>query len=325
MIYKNVDMCDGQNVTLSGKVKKPSFRISKNGNHYTIFTLQDVSNINIRVFSLNYLPIHTGDMVKVSGRFHKRLFKKNYPAEINTSIKNVIVLARNHYLRNIRLSLIILFVLIVAFLIYRLRKKNKNKVYQNTSVISGTISTSSTSLRPRRTSTVTGHFPKTNTSSIWKSTAMDEMHYEMGIAFERYTMSLFNKDDWSIVDYSKDLSKKFNRRVESDSNPDFTMRHKITNNIVSIECKYRSEIVYIGNYYGVQWAKSYQIRNYSEFSKRTKYPVFIAIGIGGLPSDPEKVFMLPLRCLKNSFVGIKYLEKFKRNSKNIFTLKSLKS
>ncbi len=199
-------------------------------------------------------------------------------------------------------------------------KKNKDKVYRNVDGISGTISTSSMPSRLQRTSTATELSPKTSASPAQRSAATDEMYYEMGIRFESYIMSLFNKNDWSIVDYTKDLSKKFDRRVESDSDPDFTIRHKITDNIVSIECKYRSKTVYIGSGYGVQWAESYQIRNYNEFSKRTKYPVFIAIGIEGSPSNPEKIFILPLSCLKDPFVGIKYLEKFKRNSKNIFTI-----
>ncbi len=319
MIYKNVDVCDGQNITLTGKVKKPSFRISKNGSRYTIFILQDIANIKIKVFSYGYLPIHTGNIIRVSGIFNKESLKKDYPAEIATNIKNILVLKTVHYLRNI-LLLIILFVAIIAFLIYRLHKRNKDKVYRNTGVISRTISTSLMPSRPRRTLVATGLYSNTNSAQTRRSTAADEMHYEMGIKFESYIMSLFNKNDWSIVDYTKDLSKKLHRRVESDSDPDFTMRHKITDNIVSIECKYRSKITYIGSGYGVKWAKSYQIRNYNEFSKRTKYTVFVVIGIGGLPSNPEKIFILPLSCLKDPFVGIKYLEKFKRNSKNIFTI-----
>lgn len=66
-------------------------------------------------------------------------------------------------------------------------------------------------------------------------------NYNKGLEFERFIQNKFPKEDWTIVEYTKDLHKKFNRFVEADSNPDFIFRKKINEKIIAIECKYRSD------------------------------------------------------------------------------------
>lgn len=148
--------------------------------------------------------------------------------------------------------------------------------------------------------------------------------YEVGIAFETYVQSLFDGKDWRMVNYTKDAFKKFGRKVESDSDPDFVMRHKDTNEVIAIECKYRSKFMKGLNAYGITWAEKHQIENYNAFWEKTKYPVFAIIGIGGAPSKPKRIFTVPLYQLKYPFASGDYLQQFERHPKDKFTIEEFK-
>jgi hypothetical protein len=45
---------------------------------------------------------------------------------------------------------------------------------------------------------------------------------------------------------------------------------------------------------GIDWAKPFQIQTYINYQAQNRIPVFIAIGIGGRPKKPEKLFVTPL-------------------------------
>lgn len=153
----------------------------------------------------------------------------------------------------------------------------------------------------------------------------DEERKEMGTSFENYVQSLFDQKDWLIVDRTKDLSKTLGRRVESDSNPDFIFKHKDTGKIVAIECKYRSDFALGKSGHGICWtAGDYQIKKYNEFSEKAGFPVFAAIGIGGIPSNPHQLFLTPLYALKYRWASKDYLERFERSVKSQVTLEELR-
>ena len=82
----------------------------------------------------------------------------------------------------------------------------------------------------------------------------------------------------------------FGRPVESDQNPDMTMRYIRTNELFSIECKFRSS----GHDDKVSWARSDQIINYLVYGQKNKRPVFVIIGLGGSPDNPKRMFCVPI-------------------------------
>ena len=281
-VYKNTDLCDGQNVTLTGRVTSLEFPISAKGNKYTTFMLDDATATPLKVFSYTHLPLSEGDTVKVSGTFHKVVPGANYnfTMQIVTTPENVFVVKPAESLLNKLLPALITFLIIlVGFIAYKRYKRYKISV--------GT-------------------------------------KYEAGISLENYVLSLFDMRDWSIVDYTKDLSKKFGRKVESDSNPDFVMRHKDTNKVIAIECKYKSRFMRGVKEHGITWASEYQIKNYNAFREKTNYHVFAVIGIGGSPSKPKSMFIVPLYRLKYPFASEDYLRKFERSPKNKFTIEEFK-
>ena len=58
----------------------------------------------------------------------------------------------------------------------------------------------------------------------------------------------------------------------------------------AIECKWRKEF----RDGKIDWARNDQICVYRMFQDQVRIPVFVAIGIGGEPDSPEKLFLTPL-------------------------------
>ena len=58
----------------------------------------------------------------------------------------------------------------------------------------------------------------------------------------------------------------------------------------AVECKWRKEF----RDGQISWATDAQICAYRMFQDQVRMPVFVAIGIGGEPDNPEKLFLTPL-------------------------------
>lgn len=117
-----------------------------------------------------------------------------------------------------------------------------------------------------------------------------EKYLKMGIEFERYVLHLFPPDEFSIVDYTKDVLKKMDVRVESDLNPDLEVRHIESDTVFFVECKFRSGL-YKGN---LSWTRESQLERYNDFAFINEIPVFVVIGLGGEPASPKRMFCIPL-------------------------------
>jgi hypothetical protein len=144
-------------------------------------------------------------------------------------------------------------------------------------------------------------------------------NYEKGLRFEKYVINLFNQQFFDLVSHNE--SKKQSRKENLPGNhsaispdPDITLmlfgRRKYK---FAIECKWRSRF-YNGK---ITWAEDYQIRNYKEYGKYNGIRVFVAIGIGGEPSDPNELFVTPLHYIEHSSEAhrddlLKYVRKPRR-------------
>lgn len=67
---------------------------------------------------------------------------------------------------------------------------------------------------------------------------------------------------------------------------------------------------------GIQWARKEQIYNYKRYSEKNNIPVFVVIGVGRNPENPEDVFVIPLDDLIEPFLTLDFLAKYKRLDKN---------
>jgi hypothetical protein len=155
------------------------------------------------------------------------------------------------------------------------------------------------------------------TVRVWMPDDIQES-MDKGHEFEKYVAGLFKlkNDYFAIITWNTDHSdKRAGIRVESDSNPDFVIRYKPTNEHFAVECKWRAYSYYNQNIrdYVIKWAEAYQIKNYQQYSKQHGIPVFIVIGLAGRPSNPEMVFCLPLDVARYPEIFPSVLEKYERN------------
>lgn len=151
---------------------------------------------------------------------------------------------------------------------------------------------------------------KSNDSSLNNN----EENHNKGVIFEQYVLNLFAPSFFSLYDCTRDNSKHFNRKVESDQNPDITMRYIPKNELFSIECKFRS-----GAYDDkVSWARYDQIINYLSYAAQNKRPVFVVIGLGGRPDNPNRMFCIPIEDAKYPELFISRLRKYERKPSDKF-------
>ncbi|HEY4499084.1 MAG TPA: DUF6804 family protein [Candidatus Paceibacterota bacterium] len=116
--------------------------------------------------------------------------------------------------------------------------------------------------------------------------------YWKGTRFEQYVSTLFPEPDFVIQDRTRDVSKFLNRRVESDTHPDFLFRNQKTGKSFAVECKWRGKWAQgSSGELGLWWNKA-QGNRYNTYQKESGIPVFVALGIGGSPEKPQEVYFL---------------------------------
>ena len=149
-------------------------------------------------------------------------------------------------------------------------------------------------------------------------TRMIDKNKESGNIFEGYIASRFNKAYFTLKNWAGD---KYYQGIyaEATVNPDLLLCFRMGNveENFAVECKYRSY------YYqsGIEWTKENQIETYRRYESESKIPVFIAIGVGGTPDDPNDLFLIPLREIESVFLPKSFLIKYRKldfKTKNFF-------
>jgi uncharacterized RDD family membrane protein YckC/uncharacterized protein YutD len=143
-----------------------------------------------------------------------------------------------------------------------------------------------------------------------------DARFEEGKQFERYVAHLF-KNYYTIEDWTQDNSDKIKGFfVESNMNPDLTIRYNPTQERFAVECKWRSSSFYsaLKNEKVIQVAQESQLSRYQKFSENKGIPVFIVLGVGGTPDNPLEVYCIPLNKISSIEMPISSLIQFKRSS-----------
>ena len=144
-------------------------------------------------------------------------------------------------------------------------------------------------------------------------------NYDKGVEFEKYVVGLFNDKYFAIHDWTRDLSdKRKGIRVESDSNPDLTIRYKPTDEKFAVECKFRSNL-YKNK---LCWTTYGKLKQYNLFAYENAIPTFIVIGFRGEPHNPERMFCIPLEEVKYPELYASVFEKFERDPDKRFFWKN---
>lgn len=147
------------------------------------------------------------------------------------------------------------------------------------------------------------------------SKSISDENKEKGDTFEKYIVKNFSPKYFTLQEWRSD---KYVDGVYAVSNhfPDlevvFELKSKGVKEAFAIECKWRKN--YFKN--GVEWAKNYQIENYKEYAEKVNIPVFVVIGMGGKPSKPNELFIVPLSEIKSNILTKSELEKYKKDSSN---------
>src|SRR5689334_417135 len=120
--------------------------------------------------------------------------------------------------------------------------------------------------------------------------------FAKGHAFEDFIVTLFNKRKFRLLEWRSD--KKASNGVYPLSNtlPDLEFGYSKGKypKRFAVECKWRKQ--FYNN--KLDWADEIQIENYNQYQSQNGITVFVAIGIGGTPSNPEQLFITPLDHIK---------------------------
>ena len=141
---------------------------------------------------------------------------------------------------------------------------------------------------------------------------------QKGDDFEKYVVQKFSKSYFSVLEWASD--KHVNGTYpKSNTHPDLTLKFKFKDTDIdfAVECKYRSD--YYKN--GVEWCTERQLSNYQAFAKEKGIKVFVVVGIGGVATAPEELYIIPLTEIKAIFLDKAFLGKYKKDNfkdKNLF-------
>ena len=158
--------------------------------------------------------------------------------------------------------------------------------------------------------------PKSLSAADNQSDDTGDSSHKKGVEFEKYIVGRFGRKFWSIKEWRSDKSVN-NRYVESSMNPDLEMKLKVKDKeyVVAIECKWRKSATSDGT---VKWSYPAQFQRYQDFAKKSNIPVFVAIGIGGIPSRPDHLYIVPLKSIDSPTVLQTDLAKYEIKSGSYF-------
>jgi hypothetical protein len=131
--------------------------------------------------------------------------------------------------------------------------------------------------------------------------------YEKGKLFETYIKELFNERHFKVKEWRR--SERFADGIVPFGHclPDFELVFMGKRDYsFAVECKWQMEF----KNGKIKWADEKRINIYKGFQKERRVIVFIAIGIGRHPANPEKLFVTPLDkiCMKTEVSEIDLME-----------------
>lgn len=134
---------------------------------------------------------------------------------------------------------------------------------------------------------------------------------EKGNQFENYVANLFkDKKLFKVLEWNQGQTSSEGVYAENDKNPDFKIKQDFKKSGLTywVECKFRSK-TNDGNF----TIADYQLKRYRKIQAESRLKVFVAIGFGGSPSNPEMFYLVPLDSLKSSIINVNDINQFKIN------------
>ncbi len=118
---------------------------------------------------------------------------------------------------------------------------------------------------------------------------------------------------YEILDWRAEIYK-YGRMLQTNKLPDLLLKknNSVTGKF-SIECKFRptltSDIIEIG--------PDGKVKEYIDYSFAKHIPVYVAIGLGGYPSKPDEVYIVPITEFKSERISLSEIKKFRIESRSL--------
>lgn len=147
--------------------------------------------------------------------------------------------------------------------------------------------------------------------AFWKEIRKPRAHVK-GEEFEKFLQKkIFVRSEYDLVAKTHDYHENSQDYVESSLYPDFQFREKLSNEEFWVEAKYREK-----SFQGkIEWCKDYQLQRYNKLL-HSNISVIIAIGFGGRPENPKRLFLVPLEVAKYSTLYLNFLKDYEYTLKN---------
>jgi hypothetical protein len=132
---------------------------------------------------------------------------------------------------------------------------------------------------------------------------------EKGDAFEKYIIEKFNKNYFKVLEWRSD---KYHNGISpiTSQYPDFEVRYQSKSEMLdfAMECKWRASFDSIE----IGWTSIEKLEIYKNYELASRIPVFVIFGIGGSPSNPNEVYIIPLKEIKGIQLSKSFFYKYKR-------------
>jgi len=137
---------------------------------------------------------------------------------------------------------------------------------------------------------------------------MQYSSFEKGELFEKFVEDeLFKDTEYDLIHRTNNIIQNATRYAEDTLKPDFKFRCKQTQQEFYVEAKFRSGF----NARDMIEVISYnQIERFKILQKEENTPIYIAVGYGGLPDNPDYVSLIPLDELSYLELYASYLRRF---------------
>lgn len=129
----------------------------------------------------------------------------------------------------------------------------------------------------------------------------DELNVDKGKIFEELVVKMFmeKKEYFEWIDKTPDV-KVGDEYPKSNMNPDLLIKFKNTKHgwqeDIAIECKYRTG--HTNNEVFIDEER--KIQNYKNYQRDTKINTYLALGFGGKPEAPKRIFVLSIDDVKST-------------------------
>lgn len=145
--------------------------------------------------------------------------------------------------------------------------------------------------------------------NIKPETEVIDQNKKSGNDFEKFIVQKFDKKYFHIKNWAGDKYVE-GRFAETTPQPDLLMEFHLKGKRFpfAVECKWRKN----ERNESFEFATSEQLDRYRKYETEHKIPVFVAIGMGGEGSDPNQLFIIPLKRLKYNKISIDYLKQFEK-------------